>query len=146
MVLAEGSMGRAVEIAEGRGLDVLREILGHISLLPALDMPALHSFGDRLARREAETAWRTAMHLWLWWIARISKAGATTTPATFAGGEITQGEAEIARTLIARTGLERLVEVWEKSAALIAQAEGVNLDRKQVVIGVFHQLQTAMRG
>ena len=144
LALSEGSIGRALAMAEARGLDLLREIMGLLAGLPALDMPALHGFGDRLARRDAEASWRTTMHLWLWWLARVARA-AVAPPAALAGGEIVPGEAGIARAVIARAGLERLVEVWEKTAALIAQADGANLDRKQVVIGVFGQLQTAMR-
>lgn len=157
LTLAEGSIGRAVSLAQANGLDLFREVIGFAAGLPTLDVPALHGFGDRLARRDAEAAWRTAMQLWLWWIARIARSAAATmsadavtppsaAPLTLAGGEIVPGEAEVARTVIARAGLERVVEVWEKTAALIAQADSVNLDRKQVVIGAFHQLQTAMRG
>ncbi len=145
LVLAEGSIGRALAMAEGRGLALFREMMGLLAGLSAPDVPALHGFGDRLSRRDAEAAWRTAMQLWLWWLARVARAG-TAAPAALAGGEIVPGEAEIAQALIARAGLEKLVGVWEKSAALIARADGVNLDRKQVVIGVFQQLQTAMRG
>ncbi len=144
LALADGSIGRALALVEARGLELFREVIGLLAGLPALDVPALHSFGDRLARRDAEAAWRTAMHLWLWWLARIVRAG-TTSSGALAGGEIIPGEAEIAQAVIRRAGVERLVEVWEKSAALIAQADRVNLDRKQVVIGAFHQLQTAMR-
>lgn len=145
LALAEGSIGRAVALAEADGLDLFRELIGFAAGLPTLDVPALHGFGDRLARRDAESAWRTAMQLWLWWLARIARAGAAP-PLALAGGEIVSGEAEVARAVIARAGLERVVEVWEKCAALIAQADSVNLDRKQVVIGAFHHLQTAMRG
>ena len=144
LILAEGSIGRALAMTEAGGLELLGEIMGLLADLPALDMPALHGFGDRLARRDAEATWRMAMQLWLWWLARITRAGVTA-PMALAGGEIVPGEARIAGDVITRAGLESLVRVWEKTAALIARAEGANLDRKQVVIGVFGQLQTVMR-
>ncbi len=144
LILAEGSIGRALAMTEAGGLELLGEIMGLLADLPALDMPALHGFGDRLARRDAEATWRMVMQLWLWWLARITRAGFTA-PMALAGGEIVPGEARIAGDVITRAGLESLVRVWEKTAALIARAEGANLDRKQVVIGVFGQLQTVMR-
>ena len=105
--------------------------------------PASLDCAARTALSTAATATTTATKT----ITRRRRiATSATAPLTLAGGEIVPGEAEVARTVIARAGLERVVEVWEKTAALIAQADSVNLDRKQVVIGAFHQLQTAMRG
>ena len=37
------------------------------------------------------------------------------------------------------------MEVWEKVTRLIAQADGINLDRKQVVLGAFHAMERATR-
>ena len=55
------------------------------------------------------------------------------------------GEAETMRRLAARRGLDQWVEVWEKIARLFAQADGLNLDRKQVVLGAFLALEGAAR-
>jgi hypothetical protein len=35
--------------------------------------------------------------------------------------------------------------VWEKTVRLFAQADGLNLDRKQVVLGAFLALEGAAR-
>ena len=53
-------------------------------------------------------------------------------------------EAALAK-LMARRGLDRWVEVWEKIADLFAQADAVNLDRKQVVLNAFFALEEAAR-
>jgi DNA polymerase III subunit delta' len=37
------------------------------------------------------------------------------------------------------------VSVWEKLTHLFAQAEGINLDRKQVVLNAFFALEDAAR-
>ena len=67
-----------------------------------------------------------------------------------AGGESAEnrgGGAE--RDLMARlsgaTGLDRLLEVWEKISRLLARAESANLDRKQVVIDLFLSLEKSVR-
>ena len=44
-----------------------------------------------------------------------------------------------------RRGLDQWVEVWENITRLFAQADGLNLDRKQVVLGAFFALEGAAR-
>ena len=140
MAIAEGSPGRAFTLIEAGGVELLESLVGFAAALPDIDLPALHEFADRLARRDAEAAYRTAMRILLWWIARVARAGAD-------GGlpEIVGGEGEAARRIASRAGLDRLAELWEKCARLIDQADSVNLDRKQVVLGAFRQLQSATR-
>ena len=142
LAVAEGSPGRAFALLEAGGLELLDTVVGFATTLPDLDLPALHEFSDRLARRDAEPAYRTAMQLFLWWIARIARAGAD---GGLSGGEVVEGETETASKIAARAGLDRLAALWEKCARLIDRAESVNLDRKQVVLGAFRQLQSAMR-
>ena len=48
-------------------------------------------------------------------------------------------------TLLSRRGLDRWVEVWDKITHLFAQADAVNLDRKQVVLNAFFALEEAAR-
>jgi DNA polymerase-3 subunit delta' len=59
--------------------------------------------------------------------------------------EIVPGEAALMRRLASRRGLDRWVEVWEKVTRLFAQADGVNLDRKQVVLNAFFEIEGAAR-
>ena len=47
--------------------------------------------------------------------------------------------------LAAAGDLDRWIEVWEKTSRLIASADGVNLDRKQVLLSAFTSLQQAGR-
>ena len=60
-------------------------------------------------------------------------------------GEIVRGELDGMRRLAARRPLDQWVEVWEKTVRLFAQADGLNLDRKQVVLGAFLALEGAAR-
>lgn len=142
--LAEGSIGRAVALADAGGPELFAKLVGFAGSLPDIDLPALHEFAERLARRDAEAAWRTTMWLWARWLARIAAAAARA-PSGPGGAGPVAGEREVARMLTARLGVERLAALWEKTVAQTAQAEGLNLDRKQVVIGAFHQLRSAYR-
>jgi DNA polymerase III subunit delta' len=51
--------------------------------------------------------------------------------------EIVPGEGAAMRRLLDRAGLEQWVALWEKITLLFAQADGLALDRKQVVLTAF---------
>ena len=55
------------------------------------------------------------------------------------------GEAEAMRRLAGRRGLDQWVEVWENLTHLFAEADDINLDRKQVVLNAFFALEAAAR-
>jgi DNA polymerase-3 subunit delta' len=147
--LAEGSIGRARALAAEGGLDLYRRLIELIEPLPKLDMVAVHKLGDQIggAGPAAEAAWRTTTDLLQWWLGRLVRAGAAgTLPA-----EVVAGEAALMQRLVgdARPGgggrLDRWIEVWEKTGRGLARADGANLDRKNVLIGVFASIQDAAR-
>lgn len=139
--LSEGSIGRALELAGTGGLDLYRQLIGLLTQLPELDAVALHAFADRMARPDAADACRTMSELMTGWLARMVRQAAT------GEGEETADAREAAafRRLAARRGLDQWVEVWEKIARLFLQADGLNLDRKQVVLNAFFALEAASR-
>ena len=137
--LAEGSIGRAVELAEAGGLDLYRDMVALFGQAPRIDTVAAHGFADRLARRGNEAAYEVATELMVWWLARLVRAVARgELPAP-----VVPGEAEVARRLTGERGLERWVEVWEKVTRLFTRADTANLDRKQVVLNALLTLEAA---
>ena len=141
--LSEGSIGRALELAESEGLALYQVLLKLMETLPSIDVEALHSLADRLAVRDADNAYRTTTTLLTWWIARMIGAGARNAPLS--GGEVVPGEQSCAERLLALARVEQWMEVWEKVTRLIAQADSINLDRKQVVLNVFYAMERAAR-
>jgi DNA polymerase-3 subunit delta' len=139
--LGEGSIGRAVALAEEGGLDLYRELVAILETWPRFDTEALHRLGDRLARRGAEDAFRTVGELTLWWLARMIAFGAA--PEGTEAPSLDGTERAIMARLLAGAGLDRWLEVWEKVNGLLERAEGANLDRKQVVINALLALETA---
>ena len=140
--LGEGSIGRALGLAAGGGLDLYREMVGLLAGLPRLDLPALHGFADRMARPEAGELYATVTELFGWWLARLVRAGAA---GPEPGGEVVAGEAAVMARLHAAAGLDQWLEVWEKISLLFARAEAVYLDRKQVVLGAFLTVERLAR-
>jgi DNA polymerase III subunit delta' len=141
--LAEGSIGRALELAGSGSLELYNDMVGVLATLPELDMPRLHGFAERFARRgeEANAAWRSLNYLfdgWMKGLARCAALGGQATP-------VVPAESGLQARLLAAASLDRWIAAWEKAAELLSGADRVNLDRKQTVLGSFLVLQAAMR-
>lgn len=139
--LAEGAPGRAVALHEAGGLDLYRQIVDLVANLPRIDAVKLHAFGDKLARKGEEGAWQVFTDLLGWWLARGVRAAASGVMPP----PIVPGETQALTILPERCGLDRSVEVWENVSGLIARADSVNLDKKQVVLNVFSLLERAAK-
>jgi DNA polymerase III subunit delta' len=140
--LSDGSIGRALDLAAAGGIGLYRSLAGLIAGLPKLDAVALHALAERVQRGDGEEAFRLITELVPGWVARMV--------AVAAGGAEGEraalpGEAQTMRRLAAKRGLDQWVEVWEKLTHLFAQADSVNLDRKQVVLNAFFALEEAAR-
>ncbi len=138
--LAEGSIGRALELADAGGLELYRALLDRLRDLPRLDAPALHRFADRLAGAEAEPAYRTLTELLLDFLARLVAGQAEGKPRA-----VLAEEGDLLRRLAGDGRLDRWIDVAETLRTLFGRADAVNLDRKQVVLDTFFTLQAAAR-
>ena len=138
--LSEGSPGRALTLAAEGGLDLYRELLALLEGLPRLDVPTLHLLCERLARPRAEPAYRTLTGLLERWLTRLARATAGA-PLP----EAAPGEAACLERLAKGGGLDQWIEVWEKVTRLVASADSVNLDRKQVLLNAFTSLERVGR-
>lgn len=116
--LSRGSIGRSLKMIEGGGVDLNNNINIIFDNLPTLDVPRLHDFATSLARKNNEHAYDVAMEL----IDRRIRA-------------------EIRRAALDRAAmasLEPWMQVWDNSVRLRDRAASVNLDRKQVILGILH--------
>ena len=140
-LLAHGSIGRALELASAQGLALYRELFKLLETLPELDGEALHGFADRVGRFGGEDAFALLSELMPGWLARMVALAA----GGAAEAAVLPGEAQAMRRLAGRRGLDQWVEVWEKLGDLFDAADGLNLDRKQVVLNAFFALGEAAR-
>jgi DNA polymerase-3 subunit delta' len=141
--LAEGSIGRALELSGAGSLELYREMVEVLATLPELDMPRLHAFAERFAKRgeEANADWRSLNYLFDGWLKGLARHWALGTE----GAAVVPSESGLNGRLLDAASLDRWMEAWEKVAHLLSRADAVNLDRKQTVLGSFLALQTAMR-
>jgi len=115
--IAEGSIGRALDMAAAGGLALYRTLVKLLEQLPEVDGASLHAFAERLARSDGEEAFRLTAELLLDWLARMVAMAAGAGAATRA---VLPEEATTMRRLGGRGELDRWVEVWEKLARLFA--------------------------
>ncbi len=145
--LSDGSIGRALELAGSGSLELYREMVGVLATLPELDMPRLHGFAERFARRgeEANAAWRSLNYLFDGWLKSLARRAALGGEGSTEPAAIVPTEGSLQARLLAAASLDRWMEAWEKVAQLLSRADAINLDRKQTVLGSFLALQSAMR-
>jgi DNA polymerase-3 subunit delta' len=120
--LAEGSIGRALELAGSGGVELYTTMTAMLSRRPGLDPLALHGFADRLARADAEESYRALEELLRQHLARQSAAAA-------------------------RAGDRRQAARWASLRDRIGndfvRADGLNLDRKQTILSAFFAIERA---
>ena len=141
-LLAEGSPGRATALAEQGGVALYRRLIGLVGALPALDSRPLHELAEGLSGRDGVDRLRTLSELILWWLGRSIRTSARGELQTME--EVVPGERASA-ALLDGAALDRWVGVWENLGRTFADADGLNLDPRQVLIGAFSALQEAAR-
>ncbi|MBT4006051.1 MAG: DNA polymerase III subunit delta' [Rhodospirillales bacterium] len=135
--IAEGSIGRALQLADAGGVALYGELVNLLSGLPDLDGPRLHTATELIARTRGESGGFEAFDVFTdllgWWITQLVRMRAVGSPPQ----GLVSGEAEIMARLGATGSLDQWVEVWEKITHLFSRAGAVNLDRKQVLLNAF---------
>jgi DNA polymerase-3 subunit delta' len=140
--LAEGSIGRAIELAEVGGIELYRSILEFLAQIPRLDVAGLYGFADRLARADAEEAYRASQQLLSQFLGRMAVATVRGEPGRDA---VIAGEAEIIQHLGRRADPARWAALRERIERDFASADLLNLDRKQATLGAFFAVEELAR-
>ncbi|WP_366552533.1 DNA polymerase III subunit delta' [Aquibaculum sediminis] len=134
--LGEGSIGRALELAEEGGADLYEGLLTVLADAPRLDPVTSHAFAESVARDASGRRLRTLSDLLLWWLGRLIQTAAR-------GQEneaLVPQEEGLAQRLLARGTLAQWLTLWENLERLFSQAERASLDRKQVVLTALDRL------
>lgn len=141
-VLAEGSAGRALSIADGGGLELYRELSDLLAAMPRYDVAALHKLADKVSRRGAEQSFELLIDLLRDWVSRAVRYGAGAPDIR----EAAPGDTAAMGRLVTNRNLDPWVEVWEKIGELANRAQALNMDRKLVILNAFSMLEAASLG
>lgn len=135
--MADGSIGRAMSLIDGGGLDLMADLDALLDGLPALDAKLLHGLADTVARAGAERRFEVMMDMLY---RRIGQA--ISRSASGRAGEIGKDGLLGAVAAAASAGsLEPWIEVWEKVARLGRAVATVNTDRKQAALDALLSIQ-----
>src|SRR5262249_38919445 len=104
-----------------------------------IDPVALHAFADRLARREAEQSYRAVEDLLGQLLARLALTAAR---APVDGGTPPE-QAAVLRRLCRRAPAARWAALRGEIEESFARTDGLNLDRKQTILGAFFAIERA---
>jgi DNA polymerase-3 subunit delta' len=132
--LAGGSIGRALDLASAGGVELYRSVLALLSRAQGIDPAALHAFADRLARPDAEDAYRAVEELVGQLLARLAIDAARGT-----GGA--DDESALLRRLGSRVPAAGWAELREEVGQSFGRTDALNLDRKQTILGAFFAIE-----
>lgn len=138
--LAAGSIGRALELADGNGLVHYRSLVEILSLLPRLDVRRLHAFVDGVAGADEEAAYRLVGELLSQCLGRIAEFGVRGVDAAQTGAA---GEGEALQRLASAATPARWASLRTAIDENLAAVRDLNLDRKQAMLGAFFAIAQA---
>jgi DNA polymerase-3 subunit delta' len=128
--LAEGSPGRALQLAGEGGIAVAEMVTGVLKKLPGLTLEHAHETADKLGRDE--DAFGTFMDL-----LRAELSAAVR--------EAARGRADpIQARMLGAAPLDAWVEVWQRLTRLQRETEDFYLDKRQALVTSFQMLATGV--
>ena len=140
--LAEGSIGRAIELADAGGLALYQSLLGILAQAPRIEVAELHAFADKLARPDAEEAYRASQELLSQFLARMV---ARTVTGPSGSDELFGKEEEVMEHLAARANPARWADLRDRIDRDFVNTDQLNLDRKQAILGAFFAVEELAR-
>ena len=135
--LSEGSVGRALGLAEEGGDGLHQALLGVFKRDGSISWDRAAQLGDRVMRGDI------ALFLLLGemlsrWLERIIRIGHGQPPR----GGLSDAEIALAEAIGQRAGLERVMDVWDKTSNLIQRTDSLNLHRKQALLSLLGGLDS----
>ena len=140
IAVANGSIGRALEIANSDWLKTYQKVLETLATEPP-DALAIDSLASTLAKWSAKEGFPVVMDLVQTAFGRIIAAKTDRLDARLFSDEL-----EILERLAARQqGLDRWAGLWEKIGRLSAAVDGLNLDHAQALAQILSAMATPPR-
>jgi DNA polymerase III subunit delta' len=143
LILSEGSVRRALELATGEGIALHSEIVAMLRTLPDLDGARLHRLVERLGGAGDAERLELFLSLLLSLIERLVRASAIGGEDRSAG--LPPEEQALAARLLGPHNRSYWAEAWEEIGRAKAEAALLNLDRSLLVLETVFRLQQLVR-
>ncbi len=139
-ILADGSIGRALELADEGGISLFRNLIDLLQDAPKFSISKLHALGDQATKGDA---FRTLTGLLSWWLARVATLGAQ--DALQAAPEIIPGERTASSKLASSASPAVWADIWQQVTHLAARTEAINLDKKRSLLAALMKVESAVK-
>jgi len=137
VLLAQGSAAKALALTQNNGLQVYDAMMGLLETLPTLNLTQLHAMADKLSARTGQAPRDFILfgELLCEWLARLTRAGVDNTivPNT--------READLIAKLAHSSDGAKWADAWAEITHSLERANALNLDRKQVIMQSFFNLE-----
>lgn len=140
-ILADGSIGRALELDDEGGVELFGDLMAILGDLPRLNITRLHALSEKALRGDA---FRTLTGLLNWWLARMVALGAR--DALAGAPEVAPGERDLARRLLSVAPPAAWADAWALIGHMAARAEAVNVDKKRMLLSILLSLEATAQG
>jgi DNA polymerase-3 subunit delta' len=138
--LADGSIGRALELADEGGVELFRALIDIMADAPTFKITKLHALADQALRGDA---FRTLTGLLTWWLARVASLSAK--GALGQSAEIVPGERGAGERLMAAAAPDTWADTWQQITHLAARTEAINLDKKRSLLAALMKVEAAAK-
>jgi DNA polymerase-3 subunit delta' len=135
--LAEGSIGRALQLADGKGMAFYQQLCDVFLSAPGMDMLKAHDFAEKHGRYGAEKEYEAICDMMSWIVARALRLMARGEDPV----DILPGDAAVYRHIIAAYGQRGLLTLNDALAQVFYQTDVANLDKRQALLSAFSQIQ-----
>jgi DNA polymerase III subunit delta' len=137
--LADGAPGQAISFAAGDGLMLYERLIGLMAALPRPGTAEVHKFAQDLGAAKADKKYRIFKDQILALLARLVRAGAEGVPYR----EVMAADAQIGAHINAGISTARLLDIWRGLDQGFRLADGLHMDRKQLILNMFEELKSA---
>lgn len=141
-ILAEGSPGKAIRLAEENGLPLYDRMIDILHTMPRVNTPQVHKLAGDLGAVKADASYRLFMEYLSGWLERLVRFSASGDTPYFVHAR----EEALFQRLAATCRVDRWIEVWEKMHKLEIRAETLNMDRKQLLVSLLFSISQAAQG
>ena len=141
-MLAEGSPGKAIRLADNGGLPLYDKMINILATVPKINTPAVHKLAAELGTVKADASYRLFLEFLSSWLERLIRFSASgDTPYA-----IHDDEEALFQRMASTCGVDRWIEVWEKMQSLEIRADGLNMDRKQLLVSLLFSISKTAQG
>jgi len=136
-LIAQGSIGRAIEFINTDGMVILNNLFKALSTFPDLKLNLVNSIAENISTNEE---YKNFYEILIWWLGRIIASNASSSLSELSP-EVVPGEKAIAYRICSASSIDRLLELWEKVNSMFATSEALNIDKKRTIINALMEFE-----